>query len=121
MAKDELQLKQNMVNQRADATRETNKVFDNISKSIESVGKTIGDGLLALAGAIGNTNNNGPAPFAPVQQYPQDYNYYHQPYGGATLNRSASASGSSMTSTPFTSPQSESSSTPSLKRYETLH
>jgi len=45
MAKDELKLKQSMVDQLATATNKSNKVFEKISQSMESMGKSIGDGL----------------------------------------------------------------------------
>ena len=71
MAKDELKLKHDMVDQLTAATRESNRAFEKISQLIESVGQSIGDGLLALAGAIGG--NNHPRP--PPQQYPQKFYY----------------------------------------------
>ena len=45
MAKDELILKQTLVNQLTVATAESNKAFDKMSASIESVGKSIGEGI----------------------------------------------------------------------------
>jgi len=79
MAKKELVVKQNMVEQLAAATRETNNAFEKMSQSIESVGKSIGDGLLALAGAIGGANRlpSHHPPAANQPQYPQEY-YYRQ-------------------------------------------
>ena len=52
MAKQELKLKQNIVDQLATATRESNNAIEKISQSIESVGKSISDDLFALAGAL---------------------------------------------------------------------
>jgi len=45
MAKDELILKQSLVEQLAAATAESNKAFYKMSASIESVGNSIGEGL----------------------------------------------------------------------------
>ena len=52
MAKQELKLKQNIVDQLATATRESNNAIEKISQSIESVGKSISDDLFALAGTL---------------------------------------------------------------------
>ena len=76
MAKNELKLKQTMVDQLTATTTDSNKAFEKISQSIESVGKSIGDGLLALAGAIGNKNR--PQPSQVQQHYP--CNPIYQPY-----------------------------------------
>ena len=56
MARDELNLQENMVKGLVEATNQSNKAFESISKSIESVGKSIGDGLGLLANAISNWN-----------------------------------------------------------------
>ena len=58
MAKDDLQVKQNLVNQLAEATRETNKAFGQISESIVSVGNFIGNGLALFARALGGSQQN---------------------------------------------------------------
>ena len=52
LAKDELKLKQNLVEDLAEATRESNKAFTQISDSIKSVGNSIGNGLALLAQAL---------------------------------------------------------------------
>ena len=67
MEKKELKLKQNIVDQLATATRESNNVTEKISQSIESVGKSISDGLFALAGAL----KGPPTPFQVQQPCPQ--------------------------------------------------
>ena len=113
MAKEEVKLKQNIVNQLAAATHESNKAFEKIPQSIESVGKSIGDGLMALAGAIGGNNYPTP-PSRPQQQYPQDY--YYQSY--ATHSRSESRNTSS--SSPFGSPESNNSMDLSYRHYQNL-
>ena len=56
MARDEHNLRENMVKGLEEATNESNKVFEAISISIESVRKSIGDGLSLLANAIGGWN-----------------------------------------------------------------
>ena len=53
MTRDELNLRENMVKGLVEATNESNKASEAIPKSIESVGKSIGDGLNLLANAIG--------------------------------------------------------------------
>lgn len=47
-----------MVNQLTQATKDSNIAFGQISESIASVGKSIGDGLALLAQAIGGTQQN---------------------------------------------------------------
>lgn len=80
MAKDELILKQTLVKQLTAATAESNKAFDKMSASIESVGKSIGEGLILLAGAIGNNQTSA------VNPRPSTYaqNYYPQQYPHTT-------------------------------------
>lgn len=56
MARHELNLQENMVEGLVEATNHSNKAFDAISKSIESVGKLIGDNLTLLANAISGWN-----------------------------------------------------------------
>ena len=56
MSQDELNLLDNTVKGLVEATNESNKAFEAISKSTESVGKSIGDGLSLLANAIGGWN-----------------------------------------------------------------
>ena len=92
MAKNELKLKQTMVDQLTAATTDSNKAFEKISQSIESVGKSIGDGLLALAGAIGNSNRPQPSPVQ--QHYPYNPNYqpYHDNARQTSTPRSSSSS-----------------------------
>ena len=83
IARDELQLKQNIVSGFTEASRESNKAFEQISKSIESVGQSIGNGLALLAQALGGMQNNTqPAATSGIQSqqyYPQDY-HYQQPF-----------------------------------------
>lgn len=112
MAKDEVKLKQNIVNQLAAATHESNKVFENISRSIDSVGKSIGEGLMALASPIGGNNYAAP-PSRPQPQYPQDL--YYQSYAAHSRSESQSTSSNS-----FGSPQSNSSMDLGYKNYENL-
>ena len=75
MAKQELKLKQNIVDQLATATRESNNAIEKILQSIESVGKSICDGLFALGGAL----KGPPTPFQVQQPYPQQQQYFYQP------------------------------------------
>ena len=60
MARDELNLRENMVKGLVEATNQSNKAFESISKSIESVGKSIVDGLGLLANAISSSNQQHP-------------------------------------------------------------
>jgi len=71
LAKEELTMKQNMVNSLADITKESNKAFSEIGKSIEKVGESIGNGLALLAQAF---SGNLQRPMA------MDANYYQQPH-----------------------------------------
>ena len=64
MEKQELKLKQNIVEQLATATRESNNATRKISQSIESVGKSISDGLFALARSTHSLP--GPAALSPT-------------------------------------------------------
>ena len=77
MAKDELILKQTLVNQLTVATAESNKAFDKMSASIESVGKSIGEGIKLLACSMGNNQGNTGTPHPST--YPHS-NYYPQQY-----------------------------------------
>ena len=52
LAKKELRLKQNVVHELTESTKESNKAFTQISESIASVGKSIGDVLEALTFAL---------------------------------------------------------------------
>lgn len=75
MAKEELKLKQNLVEGLTKATDETNKAFEKISQSMESVGKSIGEGLALLAGAL-----SGMSQQSNIQQaQQQNYGYYDRP------------------------------------------
>ena len=58
MAREDLQLKQNLVHQLTEATQETNKPFGQISESIVSVGNSIGNGLALLARALVGSQQN---------------------------------------------------------------
>ena len=80
VAKDELILKETLVKQLAAATAESKKSFDKMFASIESVGKSIGEGLKLLAGAIGNNQSSAVNPHPPT--YAQ--NYYPQQYSHTT-------------------------------------
>ena len=71
MAKQELKLKQNIVDQLATATRESNNVIEKISQSTESVGKSISDGLFTLADAL----KGPPTSFQTQQPYPHLSNH----------------------------------------------
>ena len=62
MARDELNLRVNMVKGLVEVTNQSNKTFESISKSIESVGKSIGDGLGLLATAISSWNQQPQSP-----------------------------------------------------------
>ena len=77
MAEDELILKETLEKQLTAATAESNKAFDKISASIESVGKSIGEGLKLLAGAIGNNQASAvnPHPSTYAHYYPQQYSH----------------------------------------------
>ena len=69
LAKDELRLKQNMVDGLTEATKESNKAFEKISESIASVGKSIGDGFAALANALSGMQQ---------QNYPHQSHFQYQ-------------------------------------------
>ena len=75
MAKQELKLKRNIVDQLATATQESNNAIEKISQSIENVGKSISDGLFVLAGAL----KGPPTSFQVQQPYPQQQYFYQQP------------------------------------------
>ena len=77
MAKDELILKQTLVNQLTVATAESNKAFDKMSASIESVGKSTGEGIKLLACSMGNNQGSTGTPHPST--YPHS-NYYPQQY-----------------------------------------
>ena len=104
MAKQELKLKQNIVDQLATATRESNNAIEKISQSIESVGKSISDGLFALAGAL----KGPPTPFQVQQPYPQQQQYFYQPPTQPPVPHYNTPSSSSSS---FGSPQNENSMT----------
>ena len=59
----------------AAATRESNNAIEKISQSIESVGKSVSDGLFALAGAL----KDPPTLFQVQQPYPQQQQYLLPP------------------------------------------
>ena len=79
LAKDELKMKQDLANSLAEATRETNQAFTQISKSIEKVGESIGNGLALLAQAFaGNMPQPTPMPYYQQTNHPMSYQG-HQP------------------------------------------
>ena len=80
MAKDELILKKNLVDQLTAATVESNKAFEKMSDSIESVGKSIGEGLKLLAAAIGGNLPTAPPPPTTPLPHHQFQNYQQNPY-----------------------------------------
>ena len=55
VARDELKIKQKMVDSLTEATQESNNAFIKISESIASVGKSIGEGLALMASALSGT------------------------------------------------------------------
>ena len=71
MAKNELILKQTLFNQLTTATAGSNKAIDKMSASIESVRKSIGEGLKLLACSMGNNHGNTGTPHPST--YPQSY------------------------------------------------
>ena len=103
MAKQELKLKQNIVDQLATATRESNNAIVKISQSIESVRKSISDGLFALAGAL----KGPPTPFQVQQPYLQQQYFYQPPTQPLVPHHNTPSSSSSS----FGSPQNENSMT----------
>ena len=76
IAKDEYIMKEKMVNALSEATKESNKAFSDISKSIEKVGTSIESGLTALAQAIGGMNQQRPQPTFDYDQHPT---FHHPP------------------------------------------
>ena len=101
MAKQELKLKQNIVDQLAAATQESDNVIEKISQSIENVGNLISDSLFALA----DTLKGPPTPFQVQQPYPQQQQYFYQiPTQPSVLHYNTPSSSSS-----FGSPQNENS------------
>ena len=70
IAKDELILKQTLVNQLTAAIVESNKAFDNMSASFESVGISVGEVLKLLVCAMGNNQGNTGTPHPTYRQYP---------------------------------------------------
>ena len=64
LANEELRLKQNMVHELTESSKESNKAYMQISESIASVGKSIGDSLTALTFALsGSQQREGTANF----------------------------------------------------------
>ena len=62
LANEELRLKQNMVHELTESSKESNKAYMQISESIASVGKSIGDSLAALTFALsGSQQREGTA------------------------------------------------------------
>ena len=87
MARDELNLRENMVKGLVEATNQSNRAFESFSKSIESVGKSIGDGLSLLANAISSWNQQPPTfntwtplnyrfGISPSHGYPENFQRY---------------------------------------------
>ena len=62
LAKKELRLKQNVVIELTESIKESNKAFTQISESIASVGKSIGDVLEALAVALSGSQQREGTP-----------------------------------------------------------
>ena len=63
LARQELVLKENMVKGLTEASVQSSKAFEQMSKSIESVRKSFGDGLALLAVALASpTNQQGSRP-----------------------------------------------------------
>ena len=62
IARDEVKLKQAMIDELAESNREANKVFGTLSESIASVGKAIGDEMALMAAAIGSWQQPVAAP-----------------------------------------------------------
>ena len=54
LAKDDLELKQDLLHGPEETTRESNKALNEISHSISTFGKSTGDGLALLASALSN-------------------------------------------------------------------
>ena len=75
LARDELKLKQSMVDELTEATRQSNNAFEQMSKSIESVGKSIGDGLALMANALWQ-HQNYPQQHPGNAQFNQNYQYH---------------------------------------------
>ena len=53
-----MKLKQDLLHELEEATRESNKALNDISHSISTFGKSIGDGLALLASALSNARSN---------------------------------------------------------------
>ena len=60
LAKEDLKLKQDLLHGLEEATREFNKALNEISHSISTFGKSIGDGLALLASALSDAQLNPP-------------------------------------------------------------
>ena len=87
LAREELKLKQSMVAGLTVATQESNKAFEQISKSIASVGQSIGDGLALLAQALGGALGGQQQPnqyFNPLPSMPLQSR--NMPYGAEAAN-----------------------------------
>ena len=87
LARDELKLKQNMVDGLTVATQESTKAFEQISKSIASIGQSIGDGLALLAQALGGALGGQQQPnqyFNPLPSMPLQSR--NMPYGAEAAN-----------------------------------
>ena len=67
LAKDEVQLKQKLMDRLTEATKESNKALESISQSMVVVGKSIVDGLALLATALSGVQ---------TQQTPQGHAEY---------------------------------------------
>ena len=77
LSKEELYLKQNMVHELTESTKESNKAFMKTSESIASVGKSIGDGLAELAFALTGSQQQESTPNFNQNLNPM-YSNFHQ-------------------------------------------
>ena len=99
LARQELVMKQTMASSLADATLQSSKAFESLSKSIENAGKSIGDGLALIANALGGNRPQDRYAPPPSHYGNSAYNgYYHpptynQPHGNNINNTDSENSG----------------------------
>ena len=99
VARDELKIKQKMVDSLTEATQESNNAFIKISESIASVGKSIGEGLALMASALSGTMSQqvSAPPADSYNGYSFTPNVHYRPNNNLpTPNSSMSSSSSSM-------------------------
>ena len=79
LARDEVKLKEKLIDGLTEATIQSNRALENISQSIVAVGKSIGDGLALLANALSAGQNQNQFPQS-CSEYPMgSHNHNFRP------------------------------------------